>query len=72
MLDYQTGDLADLHKGAIIYADAVIRGSETMNEAVESALVHSEKPVLDYTNVETGLPPILEFYNSLEVAEEVG
>lgn len=58
LLDYRTGDLADLHKGAIIYADAVIRGSETMNEAVESALVHSEKPVLDYTNVETGLPPI--------------
>ena len=72
LLDYRTDDLADLHKGAIIYADAVIRGSETMNEAVESALVHSEKPVLDYTNVETGLPPILEFYNSLEVAEEVG
>ena len=50
----------------------VIRGSEIMNESVESALVLSEKPVLDYTNVETGLPPILEFYNSLEVAEEVG
>ena len=72
MLDYRTGDLADLHKGAIIYSDAVIRGSETMNEAVEAQLLLSEKPVLDYMNAETGLPPIFEFYNSLEVAEEVG
>lgn len=69
LLDFRTGDSADLHKGAITYADAVIRGSETMNESVESALVLSEKPVLDYTNVETGLAPIFEFYNSLEVAE---
>lgn len=72
LLDYRTDDLADLHKGAIIYSDAVIRGSETMSESVEAALVLSEKPVLDYMNVETGLPPIFEFYNSLEVAEEVG
>ena len=72
MLDYQTGELADLHKGAIIYSDAVIRGSETMNESIEAQLVLSEKPVLDYMNAETGLPPIFEFYNSLEVAEEVG
>ncbi len=72
MLDYRTEDLADLHKGAIIYSDAVIRGSETMNEAVEAQLLLSEKPVLDYMNAETGLPPIFEFYNSLEVAEEVG
>ena len=72
LLDYRTDDVADLHKGATLYADAIIRGSENMNESVESALVSSEKPVLDYINVETGLPPILEFYNSLEVAEEVG
>jgi starch synthase len=72
MLDYQTGELADLHKGAIIYSDAVIRGTETMNESIEAQLVLSEKPVLDYMNAETGLPPIFEFYNSLEVAEEVG
>lgn len=69
LLDFRTDDLADLHKGATIYADAVIRGSETMNESVEAALLLSEKPVLDYTNVETGLAPIFEFYNSLEVAE---
>ncbi len=69
LLDFQTGDLADLHKGATIYADAVIRGSETMTDSVEAALVLSEKPVLDYTSVETGLAPIFEFYNSLEVEE---
>lgn len=69
LLDFKTDEVADLHKGAIIYADAVIRGSETMNGQTEAALVLSEKPVLDYTNVETGLAPILEFYNSLEVAE---
>lgn len=73
MMDYRTDDLADLQKGAIIYSDAVIRGSETMNETLEAQLVLSEKPVLDYMNAETGLPPIFEFYNSLlEVAEEVG
>ena len=69
LLDFQTDGVADFHKGAIIYADAVIRGSETMNESTEAALVLSEKPVLDYTNVEMGLAPIYEFYNSLEVAE---
>ncbi len=72
LMDYRTDNLADLHKGATIYSDAVIRGSENMNESIEAALVLSEKPVLDYMNVETGLPPIFEFYNSLEVAEEVG
>lgn len=73
MMDYRTEDLADLQKGAIIYSDAVIRGSETMNESIEAQLLLSEKPVLDYMNAETGLPPIFEFYNSLlEVAEEVG
>lgn len=73
MMDYRTDDLADLQKGAIIYSDAVIRGSETMNESLEAQLLLSEKPVLDYMNAETGLPPIFEFYNSLlEVAEEVG
>ena len=69
LLDFQTDGVADMHKGAIIYADAVIRGSETMNESTEAALVLSEKPVLDYTNVEMGLAPIYEFYNSLEVVE---
>ena len=69
LLDYQTADMMDLHKGAIIYADAVIRGSETMNDSTEATLVLSEKPVLDYTNAEIGLAPIFEFYNSLEVAE---
>ncbi len=73
MMDYRTDDLADLQKGAIIYSDAVIRGSETMNDSIEAQLLLSEKPVLDYMNAETGLPPIFEFYNSLlEVAEEVG
>ena len=69
LLDFSSGELTDLHKGATIYADAIIRGSETMKESIESVLVLSEKPVLDYTNVENGLAPILEFYNSLEVAE---
>ena len=62
MMDYRTDDLADLQKGAIIYSDAVIRGSETMNDSIEAQLLLSEKPVLDYMNAETGLPPIFEFY----------
>jgi starch synthase len=69
LLDFQTDEVTDLHKGAIIYADAVVRGSETMNETTESHLLLSEKPVLDYTNFERGLAPVYEFYNALEVAE---
>ena len=72
LLDFKTGDEADLNKGAIIYSDAIIRGSETMSDALETILSESaDKPILESIGSEGALMPYLAFYNSLETVEAV-
>ena len=62
---YQNGKGIDLHTGAVTYADAVIRGSEALDNKIETLLDGLEKPVLDFKSEEEYLPAYLEFYNSL-------
>ncbi len=66
---YQNGSGVTLHKGAITYADALIKGSETLSDSVQKALDSTDKPVLGYQG-DDYLSAYLEFYHSL-LAEEV-
>ncbi|MCB0675339.1 MAG: glycogen/starch synthase, partial [Saprospiraceae bacterium] len=67
---YQNGNGINLHQGAITYADALITGSEQLNEHVAKALTKAEKPLLEFQDEETFLEAYLEFYQSL-MKEEV-
>ena len=66
---FANGESADLHQGAIAFADGVISGSESLEAAVQEALDNSEKPVLEFKGEEY-LPFYMEFYNGL-LEEEV-
>ncbi|MCU0346445.1 MAG: glycogen/starch synthase [Saprospiraceae bacterium] len=67
---YLNGNDVFLHKGAITYADAIIRGSEQLPEAVEQLIIESGKPSLAFHSEEEMLPAYMEFYNSMLVEEE--
>jgi len=67
---YLSGDNVFLHKGAITYADAIIRGSEHLPTEVEQLIIESGKPALAYHIEEEMLPASIEFYNSMMVEEE--
>jgi starch synthase len=66
---YQNGSGVTLHKGAIDFADALIKGSETLSDSVQKALDAADKPVLSYQG-EDYLQSYLDFYQSV-LAEEV-
>ncbi len=59
-----------LHKGAITYSDAIIRGSEHLPDDVEQLIIESGKPALAFHGEEDMLPAYMEFYNSMLVEEE--
>jgi starch synthase len=67
---YLEGSNVVLHKGAIAYADAIIRGSEQLPADVEDMIIASGKPALAYHSEEEMLPAYMEFYNSMLVEEE--
>ncbi|MCC6723849.1 MAG: glycogen/starch synthase [Saprospiraceae bacterium] len=67
---YMNGNSVFLHKGAIAYADAIIRGSEHLPAEVEELIVASGKPNLAFHSEEEILPVHMEFYNSMLVEEE--
>jgi len=58
-------DNITLHKGAVNFADAIIRGSESLSDADEGLLTDIKKPTLEFLSEEEYLPAYLELYNSL-------
>ena len=76
LLDFQTGDMANMHKGGIIHADAVIKVG-TVPDEVQEMLDKSERPILESPEMpENGdtseiVKSYLEFFNTLEVPEPV-
>jgi len=62
---YQDGKETTLHKGASTYADAMIQGSEVLNESDEEILEAFDKPKLNFLSEEEYLPAYLELYNAL-------
>jgi starch synthase len=67
---YMNGNRVFLHKGAIQFSDAVIRGSENLPDDVEQLIIESGKPALAYHDEAEMLPAIMDFYNVLMVEEE--
>jgi starch synthase len=71
LLDFKSGSLVNLHKGGIVYSDAIMRGSSIMTDYVEELVADTDKPVLEHIPAESSLSPVLEFYSTLEAAEVV-
>ncbi len=70
---YQNDNGFTLHKGAHSYSDAVIQGSENIDEDVLESLKSMEKPFLEYQGEDTYIDAYLEFYKAFlkeEVEEE--
>lgn len=69
---YQNGAGVTLHSGGITYSDAVIIGSEDIDEAVQKEVdtVASGKPVLPFQGTEGFEAAYMDFYKSL-TSEEV-
>ena len=62
----------NLMRSAVVYSDAIIKGSETLDEDLESFIDSQEKPVLDYQSPEDFADSYEEFYldKVLNVKEE--
>jgi starch synthase len=67
---YQNGQGVTLHHGAIKYADALVQGSEKIDDSVIKALSDTDKPVLEYQGSEGFEAAYKEFFEAL-VTEEV-
>ena len=65
LTDYLKGDGITLHKGACVFSDAIIKGSEELSVALEKALQGLDKPTLEFKGEEDYLSAYLEFYNSV-------
>lgn len=59
------GGANNLHKGAVQFSDAIIQGSEYIDEDVEETIESSEKPFCGYSGEEDLLDGYIAFYNSL-------
>ena len=62
---YLNGTGVTLNKGAVQYADAIIKGSEVLSDPDEELLEAFERPKLDFLSEEEYLPAYLELYNAL-------
>ena len=62
---YKEGNYLNLMKAAMDYADAVIIGSEKINDEAEAYLKDSGKPFLEYHPEETYVDAYNDFYNEI-------
>ncbi len=68
--EYMNGNHVWLHKGAIAYSNAIIKGSENLPEEVGDLIGNSGKPVLEYHSLDDFLPAYFDFYHTLLEEEE--
>jgi len=54
-----------LHSGALIHSDAIIKGSESYDEALAKDIESVEKPMLDHQGEDTYLSAYVDFYKEL-------
>lgn len=69
LIPFQDGDGLSMHKGAAMYSDAIIIGSETLDTSVDYLSVAQDKPVLSWKSGEEMPSAYLEFFKSLTEAE---
>jgi starch synthase len=65
LIAYKSEEEVNVHKGAIAFADAIIKVGE-VNDVIEKALSESDKPILDAPEATGFGKAYFEFYNSLE------
>jgi starch synthase len=56
--------------GAIHYSDAILVGSENLDENVLAAITASGKPTLEFSELEEQVPACIEFFDSITPVEE--
>jgi len=71
LTSFQNGTGINLHRGAITFSNALIKGSDNLSDPVLKMLEESHKPVLEFQGMEDFLPAYLEFYNTLLAEKEV-
>ena len=69
LAEFENDGKITLHEGAIKYSDALIRGSEKLDDVVEAKLSATDKSVLEYKNEEEYLSAYMEFYHDLLESE---
>lgn len=62
---YKVPGYSDLIKSAVDYSDAIIKGSENINEEVENYALESKKPFLTYQSDDNYVDAINDFYDSV-------
>ena len=65
LADFKDKTNVKLLTGGIKYADAIVKGSESLDKDVQDLFDKSSKPKLDYYGEEEISAPILEFYQGL-------
>ncbi len=69
LVPYEHNGGVDLHKGTVVFADGIIKGSEAMSDSVNKMLFELDKPIADCSDLETGAKSAYDFYLQLEAAE---
>ena len=62
---YFHGDILSLDKGAIKFADGVIKGSNNLSPSVLEELEHFDKPILEHMEGDGDMAAYVEFYKTL-------
>jgi starch synthase len=62
---YKDAGHGELMKGAISFSDAVIIGSETINDDLKAHVDGLDKPVLEYKNMDEYVEAYNNFYDEL-------
>jgi hypothetical protein len=61
-----------IHKGAAVFSDGLIKGSELISESVLKTIENTGKPVLEYFNHAEMGKSYIDFYNAIETESLVG
>jgi starch synthase len=62
---FSNGTGITLDNGGIKHADAIVRGSETLESTLDDLIKNADKPVLDYQEEESLLGAYIDFYKEL-------
>jgi starch synthase len=66
LTNYVNGDgSVNLHAGALVHSDAIIKGSESYDEALAKDIENVDKPMLDHQDEDSYLAAYVDFYKEL-------
>jgi starch synthase len=71
MVAFQDGDEANIHKGAAIFSDGIIRSSDLANESVLKMLESIDKPIMEYDATKGVDKDYIAFYQRVESMDAV-